>query len=396
MIGFATLPFARLGTSLGAAALGVLRVLLVTALGAGLCQLLATLIYGEGTTALRERLAEGPAALWMFLAACLAVLMLARTCSALWLGSIGLLLIIGVAAQMFLPGANWLFVWPALVAILLAHVSARIRINSTATLALTAIIGGLVLALVAQLVLVAYVGLGSMTPIVVALIVPFTIALTGPLLIVWTEARWSPRGCVAALVVAMGLAGNFALTDGFSARQPRPGDLFHLSDDAGRSWWATSSSPAELPAGKAARVDIPASSRFKVWGVPAPRLASPRPQFAFASRSGAMKLQITTAQTGRLLLMSLRPSVALADVRINGKPVKLAPGRWTPLGMRAAVPANLVIEGKAAQPGNLEIRYLSAVDSLPSEAPRAAGPPTNWTPLSGGRAVMGTVRFALR
>lgn len=395
VIGLATLPVAKLDTSWRAVAAGVVRVLLVTALAGGACHLIATLIHPAGTIALRELLAEAPVALWMYLSVCLAAIMAARVRGGLWLGSIALLIVVAVAAQAFLPGANWLFVWPALVALGIAHIAARSGQGSTATLAATTLAGGFALALVAQLVIAAYVGLGSMTPLVVAQIVPFTVALMAPLLVAWGDAGWSRKAAGAALVAALGGAGWFAMTDGFSARHPRPGDLFHLSDDSGKTWWATSSSPAELPPGKAEQLTIPAATRFKLWATPAPKADTPRPQFAFTSERGAMRLRVTTAQPTRMLLLAIRPSVALDGATLNGKPVALATGKWTPVGMRAAVAADLLFTARAATPGTLEVRYLSATDDLPPGAPLPNGPPTNWTPLSGARAAIGTARFPI-
>jgi Peptidase family M28 len=395
-VGLVTLPVTKLSTTWPVVVAGTIRMILVTALAGGVCHLIATLIHPAGTIAMRERLAEAPAALWMYLAVCLAALMAARVRGGLWIGSIALLIVVAAAAQAYLPGANWLFVWPVLAALAIAHVAARSGQASPATLATTAIAGGFVLALLAQLVIAAYVGLGSMTPLVVALIVPFAVALTGPLLALWGDAGWSRKAAGAALVASAGATAWFGATDGFSARHPRPGDLFHVSDDAGKSWWATSSSRAELPPGKAEQLTIPAATRFKLWATPAPKTDIPGPQFAFTSDNGAMRLQVTTAQAGRMLLMSVRPSVAISGATLNGKPVDLAAGKWTPIALRAAVPADLMVAGKAGGPGTLEVRYLAAVDGLPAGVTPPGGAPTNWTPLSGSRATMGTARFAIR
>jgi hypothetical protein len=392
-LGFAALPFARLGTTMRAALAGVVRMVLVAALAGGLCHLVAVLIHDDGTIAGREKLAEAPTALWMYLLLCLGVVMGARTRVGLWLGAIGLLIVVAAVAQALLPGANWLFVWPALIALGIAHLAART--GETTTLAVGALAGGVVLALVAQLVIAAYVGLGSMTPLVVALIVPFAIALLGPLLFAWTEARWAGRAAGGALLTTAGLAGWFAATSGFSDRYPRPADLFHIADDTGKAWWATTSSPDELPADGAVRLTVPVSSRYTSWAVPAAKLDAPRPQFV-ASGADGLSLRVTTPQAGRMLVMSVRPSVPLADAKLNGKPVTLEPGKWTTIGWRAALPVDLTLTGQVASAGNVEVRYLFAVDGLPVDAPRNAGPPTNWTSLSGGRAVMGSARLAIR
>jgi hypothetical protein len=393
VLGFATLNREARGASWHEIALGALWVALITIVVGGASHLVANLMHGEGTIAMRERLAEGPAALWMYLALAFGFAVTARPRRGSWLGAIALLLVIALVAQLMLPGANWLFVWPALIALLLVHIAGHAK-QGWALLLVTAIAGGLTFALVAQVVIAAYVGLGSMTPAVMAPIVPFFVALLGPLLLPWTEGMAArPAGAVLLVGAAAG-AALFAFTDGFSPRHPRPGDLFHLADaDTGKSWWATTSSPAELPKGDATRLSMPISSRFMLWATPAPALDTPRPAFSMGGASGRFRLHVTTAQVGRLVLLSLRPSVALTDARLNGKPIKLDADKWTPVSMRAAVPADLVLEGAAA-PGTIEVRYLTSIDGLPPGRPQPAGPPTNWTPLSGSRAIMGTARFA--
>jgi Peptidase family M28 len=397
VFGLATLPVRKFETSWRDITGGAVRVLLVTLLAGGACHLLAALIHGGGTIAMRERLAEAPAALWMYLALCLGVVLVARTRSGLWLGSIALLVLVAAVAQALFAGASWLFIWPALAALAVAHVAGRTPKESAAPLLVAAIGGGFVLAAVAQVVIAAYVGLGSMTPLVVALIVPFVVALAGLLLMTWTQARWAGRGAAAMLAASGAGAVLFAATDGFSPRHPRPGDLFHLTDaDSGKSWWATSSSPAELPAQNAVRVEVPASKRFELWGVSAPSAPMQRPAFALAQDGRALRLTVSTPDTRRLLLLSLRSSVPLDNVRLNGRPVKVEAGNWTSIGWRAAVPASLVLEAQSAKPGKVEVRYLTAIDGLPPGAPPPGGPPTNWTLLSGSRAVMGTMRADIR
>lgn len=396
-IALAMLPLRRLGATWRGVLADSVRILLVTLLAGGACHLVAMLVHGDGATAMRERLAEAPAALWMYFALCLAAVMALRARADLWIGAIAVLLTLAVAAQIFLPGANWMFVWPTLVAILLAHLVARTGGERPAGLVATAVVGGFVLAVVAQLVIVAYVGLGSMTPLVVALIVPFAVALVWPLLDPWTQAGWARRGAVVLLVGALGGAAWFAQVDSFSARHPRPGDLFHLTDaDTGKSWWATSSSATELPKGEAAQIAVPVTARFKLSGVPTPAMSTPRPALSFAQDGRRIRLKVTTADAGRMLLLSVRSSMALDGARLNGRPVQIESGKWTLIGWRAAVPANLVLDASSPAAGKIEVRYLSASGMMPLSAPQPNGPPTNWTPLSGSLAIMGTTRADIR
>ena len=357
------------------------------------CHMLGKLLYGEGSIAEREQLAETGAAFWMYLALCLGIMLLARPRMASWIGALWLLLLAGLATQIFLPAANWEFAWPLLGAVIIGWAVNRYGRDSRAALWMTIGIGGLIFAMSFQLISLFHVSVGTIEPGVIALVVPFLIVTLGPILLPWTEAS-TGRYVGAGLVLCAGMGALWlGQTDGFSARQPRPGDLFHLTNaDNGKTYWATTSTRAELPPGKASEVDV--SNWRALWAVPAPAADVPRPAFAFTQAGARGMLHITTANVQRRFSMAFRPSAALGDVRLNGKPVRLAPQQWTKLSFGADVPVDLTLEFDATIPGTMEYDYRTAVDGLPPSAPQPTALPTNWTLYSGSRMVTGSARLA--
>ena len=375
------------GTSWPHSVAAMLGLAALTVVSGVVCHGVAKLLYGEGTMAMREQLAENENAFWVYLAICIGLVMFMRPGAASRFGAMLLMLVMALVTQIIMPGANWLFIWPLLAALAMKWLQPR------GGMVMTSLLGTFAFALVIGTVLLAYVSVGTMTPGVVALVLPFLVLLLGPLMGSWNDGR---RGQIAgvALVVGAGCGALWlGLTDGFSQRHPRPGDTFYLTDaDSGKAWWASTSTTSELPGHKGAHVDVPAFTRAQVWGVKAQPTFVPQPQFAVSSSNGRSALAIS-ADLGRLLILTVQPSGPVTDARLNGRPVSLDPKAWTSIAYRAQVPAKLVLDFTAPPGGTLAVRYLYAVDGMPPPAPVPSGPPTNWTQLSGSSAIMGTAQF---
>lgn len=386
-LGLGLLRPAKLGTTWPRSFAAMLGIVALTLVAGALSQGVAKLLYGEDTMAMREQLAETGSAFWVYLALCVGLVMLFRPGAASRMGAMLLMLVLALVTQIMFRGANWLFVWPLLVAVGLAW------LNQRGGIAVQAALGGIAFALVFGIVSLGYVMVGTMTPAIVALAVPFLILLLGPVMEGWREGRRGLLAGVALLALAGGGTLWLGLTDGFSQRQPRPGDTFFLADaDSGKAWWATTSTPQELPGHKGSRIVVPAFSRAQVWGVKAQPAPAPRPNFAVSASNGRSSLSIS-AELGRLLYISVQPSAPVTDAKLNGKPVTLDPKGWTSIAYRAQVPAKLMLDFTAPAGATLAVRYLYAADGMPAPAPIPSGPPTNWTQLSGSSAVMGTARF---
>jgi hypothetical protein len=308
----------------------------------------------------------------------------------LWLGTMLVTLAIGIATQIYVPGGAYVFEWPLLVAGGLGLVAARSGLGSDAVRWVTMIGGGLVFALAAQLAHQAYISLGSETPALLVLAVLHGILLLLPLFMVPNKPGVTRKAFLTMIgTAAVGSVGIY-LSDGFSARQPRPGDLFHLTDaTTGKGGWATTSSASELPPGPVGTVDLQPMTR-REW------LTTPGGQETLtlvpAASDGRETLHITTPPVIGLRL-AIRSSAPLAATTLNDLPVKMADNDWTSLRYGSAAPAAMELSFNRSPGTTLEIRYMAATPGMPAGAPKPNGPPTNWTLLTGSSVVMGRAVF---
>jgi hypothetical protein len=91
-----------------------------------------------------------------------------------------------------------------------------------------------------------------------------------------------------------------------------------------------------------------------------------------------------------VFLFGLRPSQTLTNVKINGKPIKLESTKKTNFVTNADVPLAVTIEFDAAKGGTLDVDYMAIVPGWPEGDKKPPGPPTNWTPATGARVIIGS------
>ena len=377
------------GTTPARVAGGAVAVLGVTILAGVAAHLFGSLLYGSGVVANHQKLAEMDISFWMFLTLCLSALFALKPGPAHWLGGAWLMLAVAVAAQIRLPGANWLFIWPVLIAVGLLTVGKKGELETPRLALASAVIGGLAFALVFQTIKGGYVGIGAMTPSVVAVIIPFALILFGPL---WVTSGKNSGSWLAALLLVVGAGGTAGwlwANDSFSARYPKPADLFHLTDTKGKSWWATQSSPAELPPGKAERFVPMGYQRTVLWRVPAPAAASPPLEVAMTTAKGRATLRIASAEAPRVLFATLTSTGTLANATLNGRPVGIDADTPVRLQWRADAPAEMLLSFDAGSGGTLALDTLNATPGLPPGAPKPDGVISGWAILTHSRAVLG-------
>jgi hypothetical protein len=396
--GFALLLLARvqrLGVSwkqAGGGAAGVAALMVVTG---ALSHFIANWAYGAGMIPMRERINEMDAALWIFIALASGAVLLARPRAAMWVGAVILMLLCALAAQIWMPGAAWLFDWTALIGAAFLLLASRYGLQARVTLYGSAIVGGLWGALLLTGVIATYVSVAPMTPAPVVLIIPFAITLIAPVIIAFGEARWS-RWAGAGLVGAAAIGSVvFAFSDSFSARYPKPGDLFHYSDArTGKSYWATTSTARQLPQGPVRKITPKGFDSAKWIGTAAAASAITPPKVALSQARAVTTVRMGSAATPRLMNFMVTPSRALSNVRVNGRPVKLPAGKATRIGWRAETPnAELVLQFEATGAGHLAIDYLYAIPGMPAGAPPSQGRDTDWTLLNGTRVVNGSAKL---
>lgn len=396
--GFALLLLARvqrLGVgwrqALGGTA-GVAALMLVTG---ALSHFIANWAYGTGMIPMRERINEMDAALWIFVALAAGAVLVVRPKAAMWTGAVILMLLCALAAQIWMPGAAWLFDWAALIGAAFLLLASRFGVQSPLVLYSSAVVGGLWGAMLLTGVIATYVSVAPMTPAPVVLIIPFAIALIAPVIMAFGEARWS-RWAGGGLIVAAAIGSIvFALSGSFSARYPSPGDLFHYSDArTGKSYWATTSTERQLPEGPVSKLTPKGFDSVKWLGTVAPASPTFPPSVKLTHENGITMVRMSSAAAPRLMNFMVTPSRTLSDVRVAGRPVTLPAGKATRIGWRAEMPdAELVLQFKAAAAGHLTIDFLYAIPGMPAGAPPSGGPDTDWTLLNGSRVSSGSVKL---
>jgi Peptidase family M28 len=386
----------RLGVNWKRAALGTLGAAGLFAGAAGISHIITGWAYGSGTLEFRDRVNEMDPALWVFIALSAGIVLFFRMREAVWVGSAILLTALGIAAQIWLPGASWLFSWAALISAALILIAANKGVAAPVTLYSSAIIGGLWGAMLLAGVITTYMSVAPGTPAPVALIVPFATALLGPVIIAFCKEGWGrPVGIVALTGAAIGMTW-FALTDRFSARYPVTADLFHYSDGmSGKSWWATTSGKAQLPAGSMASVSPKGFDSIKWRAVPAPAIAPQKPVMSQSSDGTMREIRLASAAAPRAMYFSIIPSAPLAKASLNGKAVELSAGKPTRISWRAETPdAELILRFADTPDGQIGIDYLYALPGMPAGAPPAKGVPTDWVLFDATRVFSGSKAIA--
>lgn len=394
--GLAFAGLGRLGIGWKQGVLGTLGAAALFAGAGGLSHLMAGWAYGAGMVEMRDRINDMDPALWVFIALCAGLVLFVKMRNAIWVGSALLLVLLAIAAQIWLPGASWLFDWAALIAVGLIILAARKRVDAPATLYVSAIVGGLWGAMLLAGVISTYMSVAPGTPAPVALIVPYAMALLGPVIIAFCKAGWGrPTGIIALVGAAAGMIW-FASTDRFSPRYPLTADLFHYSDGAsGKSWWATTSGRPQLPAGTMADVSPKGFDQIKWRAVPAPAVAPKAPVITQATMGTQREIRISSATAPRAMSLSVTPSQGLSDIRVNGKVIKLVAGQATRIAWRPETPgAEIVLTFADTATGKLDIDWLYALAGMPAGAPTPKGVPTDWVHFNGTQAFSGSTQIA--
>ena len=394
-LGFATLALARvqrIGVGWRQALGGTAGVAALLAGVGAISHFIANWAYGTGMIPLRERINEMDAALWIYVALASGAVLLARPRAAMWTGAVILMLLCALAAQIWMPGASWLFDWAALIGACLLFLAARFGIQSSPVLYGSAVIGGIWGALLLAGVIVTYVSVAPMTPAPVALIIPFAITLIAPVIMLFGDVRGSRL--VGGGLIGLGAAGAiwFAFSASFTPRNPRPGDLFLYTDlRESKSYWATSSTARELPDGPVQRISPKGFNAVKWQATPATAASTPPPDISSGEEGENITVSMFSANAPRTMSFMVTPSVPLFNVRVNGRKVEMPAGKPTRLAWRAETAgARLLLQFSSAKEGSLTIDYLYAVSGMPVGAPPAGGPDTDWTLLNRTRVIGGS------
>lgn len=352
-------------------------------------------LFASGTLGAIARSIAMPTSHWVatLAAASIATLFLPRATSLL--ASLILMFLFGVAAQIWLPAGAWFFVIPLLAGLIIAIIAQKAGWASARAVLAAAIIGGAVFALILQTVNAAWVSVGTMTAGVTALAIPFAAILFGPLILPWAQATRRLAPAAMMLIAGIGLAISVARTEQFDPRHPKPHDLYHLTDPAGKSWWASTSGADALPRGKGATLRLEPAGRAPLTATAAPPMQAVAPILTTSVAQGRVTISLQSDRPAQAFRLSIKPSRDLADAQLNGQKLKIKGGEWLTVRFGGASNPDLRLTFAAGKGGSVEISTLMATPAPAGAIPLPPGTvASNWTLMSNTLAVTKRSRFA--
>jgi Peptidase family M28 len=375
--------------------LGVVGALIIWTIAALTAHFVGEAMFPSGAIGSVERSVAMPGTLWAIglIVAGIATLLMPRVKDVL--ANMLLLLIVGIAAQIWLPAGSWLFSIPLLLAVAVAIVAQIKGWGSRPTLISSFLLGGATFAWILQTVDLAWISVGTMTAGIVALAIPFGFVLLGPLILPWAQGKWRLAPGALLLVAGIGMAINVARSDGFDVRHPHPHDLFHVADAGGKSWWASTSGADELPGGKGEAFVLEPRPRNGWTATPAPAITTPEPFLTSINTDGQVQIGLKSDQPVRAFRLAIKPSRDLAGAKLNGLPVTVKGGEWLTIRYGGATPPSLQLTFPSGQGGSVEISTLSATQAPAGNIPLPKGRvASNWANISDTLVALKRTSFA--
>jgi hypothetical protein len=256
----------------------------------------------------------------------------------LWRGGLIAVFSIGLGLQIVLPVATPVIVWPLLAA---AAIFAGSQGKTEGRLAALLIGGGAVLVLgwLGGFGNFLFDAMGIEMPSLIALPVLAALPILIPLAARAGEGKYLPAAGIVLLLAGAGLMA-FARLAPPSAAHPSASIVVHVQNlDSGKAWRVAglaaldpfSRAVLEAGGGKITHAPLPGITEDPVWAAPTAPAVLPRPQLAAAYEGNVLRIRATPGGDTYSLLVSVRPSVTLNGIAINGKPAKgiVAAGKWT-------------------------------------------------------------------
>jgi hypothetical protein len=385
----------RAGMRWGIFCLSVFGALVISTLAALIAHFAGSAMFASGAIGAIKRTITLPGTLWAIglITAGFATLLMPRVKDVL--ANMLLLLIVGIAAQIWLPAGSWLFSIPLLLAVAVAIVAQIKGWGSRAALISATLVGGATFSWVLQTVDLAWISVGTMTAGIVALAIPFAFALLGPLILPWAQGKWRLLPGAALLVAGLVMSINVARSDGFDGRHPHPHDLFHVTDAGGKSWWASTSGAGELPGGKGNDFALEPPGRTGWTATPAPAIATPAPVLTSTNVNGQVEIDLKSDVPVRGFRLAIKPSRDLVGAKLNGLPIAVKGGEWLSIRLGGATPPDAKLTFPAGQGGKVEISTLSATQAPAGAIPLPKGRvASNWANLSDTLVALKRTSFA--
>lgn len=300
-----------------------------------------------------------------------------------WLGALLVLAALAVTAQAMLPGGSVMLAWPLLAASLVAAFVAAVggTRNRRVAWALTAVVCLVAILVVAQLGAWGawtFAGVGLMEPAVLAVFAVLAAPALLPLAFDFAAYRWAPVFAAIAGAAGAGLLLYAGLADGAPDR-PRLAEASHLADFSTGTAWRVSPLPRLDPWSKVVLSDgdrtpvrkaYPPLYREPVWMAPTAVLPVERPVLTIDRAGDRLLVRAVPTLGAEVLTLRLRPSLALGEPRLNGRPITLptAAGQWSSLSYHAPDPNGVTLSFTAAAAGRVEVAVIEIRDGWPRGA----------------------------
>ncbi|EJL33649.1 putative aminopeptidase [Caulobacter sp. AP07] len=297
-----------------------------------------------------------------------------------WLGALLVVLALAVATQALLPGGSVMLAWPLLAASLVAAFVTAVggTRDRRVAWALTAVVCLVAILVVAQLGAWGawtFAGVGLMEPAVLAVFAVLAAPALLPLAFDFAAYRWAPVFAAVAGAAGAGLLLYAGVADGGPGR-PRLAEASHLADLSTGAAWRVSPLPRLDPWSKVVLSDsdktpvrkaYPPLYREPVWMAPTAVLPVDRPVLTIDRAGDRLLIRAVPSLGAELLTLRLRPSLALGEPRLNGRPIALPTmaGQWSSLSYHAPDPNGVTLSFTAAAAGKVEVAVIEIRDGWP-------------------------------
>ncbi len=297
-----------------------------------------------------------------------------------WLGSLLVLLALAVAAMILLPGGSVMLAWPLLAASLVSALVMAVggTRDRRVAWALTLAVCLVAIAVVAQLGswgAWTFAGVGLMEPAVLAVFAILAAPALLPLAFDFAAYRWAPVFAGVAAAAGAGLLAYAGLADGGPTR-PRLAEASHLADLSTGTAWRVSPLPRLDPWSRVVLSDndhtpalkaYPPLYRQPVWMAPTAVLPVERPVLTIARAGDRLLVRAVPTAGAEVLTLRIRPSLDLAEPRLNGRPVVLPTqaGEWSSLSYHAPDPNGVTLSFTAKAAGKVDVAVVEIRDGWP-------------------------------
>lgn len=321
-----------------------------------------------------------------------------------WAGVLILGAIIATALQALAPPTAFLVAWPlALAALAAALTGLAARRNLPGLIVLT-LAGTVAVAWLLGFAHGVFEGLDQ--PEMLGVFVLLASLAIWPLAQPPVDQKGARLAAMAVVLLGVIAVGVVRFDPPWSARHPQATHIAYYVEPAGGRALRISDAPAppawtravlSADGGQIEQLRLPALRRSDVWAAKAaPITATPVKSELIAQPDGAHGLRLTPPPGARTLIIALKSESGLTGASINGRPVKLAPGKdATRIFWEAPSGQPVTVSFRAAAPGAVEAHYAALIDQWPAEAKPLPARPADLMIFgaSGATIVGGAQRF---